>query len=76
MYAEILKNKLEEECENKNLILKSQNGFKKGRGTIDNIFMMDHLIQREKREKDGKIYTTFIDLKAAFDNVDRNNGKF
>lgn len=32
---------------------------------------MSHLIQREKIEKKDKIYAVFVDLKAAFDNVDR-----
>lgn len=28
-------------------------------------------MQRKKREKDKKIFAVFIDLKAAFDNVNR-----
>lgn len=71
VYAEILRKRLEKEVERKSILPKSQEGFRKGRGTIDNIFILDHLVQKEKREKDKKIFPVFIDLKAAFDNVDR-----
>lgn len=33
---------------------------------------MTHVVQREKEKEDKKVYALFIDLKAAFDNVDRN----
>lgn len=40
---------------------------------IDNIFVLKHLVQRERRRKDKKIYSIFVDLKAAFDNMEREN---
>lgn len=75
IYAKILRKRLEEYMEKKGLIPDSQAGFRKGRSTIDNIFILNHIIQREKEfgkviRKD-KIYAIFIDLKAAFDNVNR-----
>jgi len=52
----------------------SQAGFRKGRSTIDNIMILYHIMQREKRKggKNGKVYMMFADLKAAFDNMDRD----
>jgi len=55
------------------MLPESQAGFRKGRSTIDNIFVLNHIVQREnlKRKEEKKVYAVFIDLKAAFDNVDR-----
>lgn len=71
IYAEIVRRRLETQTERKELLMESQCGFRRGRGTIDNVFVLSHLIQREKIEKKDKIYMVFVDLKAAFDNVDR-----
>lgn len=54
--------------------------WRKGRGTIDNIFILNHLIQREGLKENKKIFTVFIDLKAACDNsregdTESNGGK-
>lgn len=41
---------------------------------MDNIFILNHYIvqrEKEKGKEEGKVYALFIDLKAAFDNVDR-----
>lgn len=75
IYAEILRNRLEKETEDKGILPESQSGFRRGRSTIDNIFILNHLVQREKesgkRKKDEKVFSFFVDLKAAFDNVKR-----
>lgn len=69
VYAEILRTRLEKAVEDKNLIPKSQTGFRKGKSAIDNI--LNHIVQKEKI-KGNKVYAMLADLKAAFDNVDRN----
>lgn len=61
---------MEEKVVRKKALQESQGGFRKGRGTIDNIFSLNHIVQREKC-KGEKVYALFVDLKAAFDNVDR-----
>jgi len=71
IYAEILRRRIEEEVERLRMLPESQCGFRKGRGTIDNIFILNHLIQREGMKEEKKIFATFIDLRAAFDNVER-----
>ncbi|XP_011684741.1 PREDICTED: uncharacterized protein LOC105448076 [Wasmannia auropunctata] len=69
-----LEEKLEVEVAIKELLPKGQAGFRAGRSTLDNIFVLLHLMQRERRKggKNEKVYMMFADLKAAFDNVDRN----
>lgn len=71
IYADILRAKLEEEVERKNVISHSQSGFRKGRGTMDNIFILNHIIQRDKEKEDSKVYALFVDLKAAVDSINR-----
>ncbi|XP_024884072.1 uncharacterized protein LOC112462473, partial [Temnothorax curvispinosus] len=73
IYAEILRNRLELEVERLGLLPESQAGFRRGRSTMDNVFILNHLVQREKKKegKESKVYALFVDLKAAFDNVDR-----
>lgn len=39
-------------------------------GTIDNIYVINYLINRQIGRKEGKM-AMFVDLKAAFDSVDR-----
>lgn len=64
IYAEVLRRRLEEEVEEKKLIPESQAGFRKGRGTMD-IFVLNHVVQREREEEDSKIYTMFVDLSGV-----------
>ena len=73
IYAEIIRKRMEKEVEERNMVPDSQAGFRKGRSTIDNIFVLNHLIQKAKRkDRSGdRVYMLFADLKAAFDKVDR-----
>jgi len=69
VYAEVLRNRLEKEVEEKGMIPDGQAGFRKGRATVDNIFVLNHIMQRDKRKEgeEGKIYMFFVDLRAAFE---------
>jgi len=73
IYVELLRRRLEEEVERKAGLPETQMGFRRGRSTMDGIFILNHLVQREwiEGEKEKKIYAFFADLRAAFDNVDR-----
>jgi hypothetical protein len=42
-------------------------GFRKGRKTVDNIFIIDKHLSRKR----GKVYWLFVDLQKAFDTVVR-----
>jgi len=66
--------RLEEETERKRLLPETKAGFRKGRSTLDNIFVLSHVTQRERNKegRDRKVYAFFADLRAAFDNVDRD----
>ncbi len=51
---------------------KEQGGFRKGRGSVDQIFAMKMLVD-EYLGKDKKLYATFMDLEKAYDRVDRES---
>jgi len=40
---------------------------------VERLRLLNHLIQREGMKEEKKIFATFIDLKAAFDNVERES---
>lgn len=72
IYPDIIRERLERKVEKKKLLPESQRRLKNDRKAIDNIFILNHLVPREKKEKSKKVYTAFIDLKAAFDKVNGN----
>jgi len=49
----------------------SQFGFRKNRGTIDAIYTLNYVANRELAKKKGKLFVFFMDLKSAFDRVDK-----
>lgn len=70
IYAEILRGRLEAEVNEKKVLPEGQAGFRKERSTMDNVFILNHIVQMEKSRKE-KVYALFVDLKAAFDTVNR-----
>ena len=70
-YESVLAERLRKVVEGKGLLPPSQAGFRKGRGTIDNVYTLNYLINRQVNRKGKKMIIFFIDLKAAFDSVDR-----
>ncbi len=58
----------------KNAIPDYQNGFRPGRGCIDNIFILNALIETTFNRKNQKeLFAVFVDLKGAYDSI--NHGK-
>jgi len=70
IYATVLANRLEKEIEEKGIIPEWQAGFRKKRGVIDNIYTLNYLVGREI-ERGRRVVAALVDLKAAFDTVDR-----
>ena len=56
-------------CEEKHILPEWQSGFRKKRGCLDNIFVLNTVIQLHVRRVGGKMYALFIDFKTAFDSV-------
>ena len=71
IYTTISARRLEEEVEGKGMIPQNQTGFRKGLGTVDNIYVLNYLANRQVAKNQGKLAAMFVDLRAAFDSVDR-----
>lgn len=52
------------------MLPESQVGFRKGKEVMDNIYTLNYVVKREIA-RGNKIVVTFVDLKTAFDSVDR-----
>ena len=70
-YVSILTERLKEEIENRRLLSETQFSFRKGRGTMDAVYILNYLINRQVTRKKGTLVALFVDLKAAFDSVGR-----
>ena len=57
----------------KEILPDTQTGFHKNRSTVDNVYIIQHIVQREMGKKRGKLYVFFIDLKSVFNKVSRLN---
>lgn len=71
VYAAVLAGSLEEDLERKRILSETQAGFKKGMGTLDQTYALNYIINWQIGRKAGKLTAVFIDLKAAFDSVDK-----
>ncbi|XP_050494320.1 golgin subfamily A member 6-like protein 6 [Bombus huntii] len=69
IYAGILDERLKVEIEDK--VVESQFGFRKGREVIDVVYVLNHIIDKQLSGERGKLYACFVDLKSAFDRVNR-----
>lgn len=49
----------------------NQTGFRKGLCVMDNIYVLNYLVNRQLGIRKGDLAALFVDLKAAFDSVDR-----
>lgn len=59
IYTTVLTERLREEVEGKGMLSTNQVGFRKGKRTMDNIFLLNYLINRQLEKKGGK-YSSWI----------------
>lgn len=55
----------------KGIVPQNQTGFRKGLCVMDNIYVLNYLVNRQLGIRKGDLAALFVDLKAAFDSVDR-----
>lgn len=67
IYVEIIRIRLDDEIEKR----ERQAGFRRGSETMDNVLILNHVVQRERNRKEGKVYAMLVDLEVAFDNGGR-----
>lgn len=71
IFTGILLKRLNRFMEQHKTLSESQAGFRQGYSTTDNIYIVTNLIRLYQIKK-KKLYSFFIDLKSAFDRIDRN----
>lgn len=59
IYTTVLTERLREEVEGKGMLPTNQVGFRKGKRTMDNIFLLNYLINRQL-EKKGEKHSSWI----------------
>lgn len=71
IYSQILDLRLRAWAETNNIISDSQFGFRQKKSTIDCLFILQAIVNKQLSKK-KKLYCAFIDFKKAFDLVYRN----
>ena len=72
LFTRIMNNRLVTWAEEYRIYVEAQGGFRPGRGTVDNIFVLDGIVNSYLSS--GKaLYSAFIDFSKAFDYVVRDN---
>ena len=71
LYSYILNKRFNQWIEDNKMQNKAQAGFRQGYSTIENVFTLLALVQKQLLNH-GKLHVCFIDFKKAFDLIDRN----
>lgn len=71
IYAKVLAERLRKEIEEKGIMPKNQMRFRRGRGIMDNVYILNYIVNRQIEKKEGKLVALFVDLRAAFDSENR-----
>lgn len=72
LFTGILLARLERWVITNNILNEYQAGFRRGYSTCDNVFNLISIINLVLKDKGKKLYSFFVDFKAAFDNVNRH----
>ena len=70
IFMTLIKNRIEKHLSKNNLVKESQTGFTKGGRKEDNLFILQHLVEKAKRNRQ-KLIVTAIDYSKAYDSIDR-----
>jgi len=71
VFAGLVNTRLAAFCERENILVDEQGGFRVGRGCVDQIFVLNEVLAKRKREG-KKTFLCFIDMRKAYDRVWRD----
>ena len=71
-FSTLLDTRIRTWAEQNSLLLEYQFGFRKGKSTIDCVFVLSSIINKVLNHENKKLYCAFIDFPKAFDVVYRN----
>jgi hypothetical protein len=57
---------MKREIEENRMVPYSQAGFRKGKGTMDNVYILDYLTKNELKKKEARMYALFADFRTVF----------
>ena len=71
VFTRILISRIQARAEREGLLGEMHNGFRKGRSTNDNLFVISHIMEKAQRAgtKGKGLFMVFIDLRKAYDRV-------
>ena len=69
VFTNILNNRLVSWADVNEKMYDVQAGFRKGKSTIDHIFVLQSLIDKYLSKEKGRFYSVFVDFSKAFDSV-------
>ena len=72
LYTRVLNNRLDKWAESYRFYIEAQFGFRKGRSTVDCVFILQGIIQKFL-QSGIKLYAFFVDYSKAFYYIVRNN---
>ena len=72
LFTRLLNNRLDDWAEKYRIYIEAQNGFRRGRGTVDSAFILSNIIS-SFLENGKKLYAFFVDYSKAFDFVVHDN---
>ena len=70
LYTSVLNNRLVGYLEDNGIYVDEQNGFRKHRACVDHLYTLTSIIRNRKQNKQDT-FSCFIDMRKAFDSVDR-----
>ena len=73
LFSQILLKRLIKYINMKNIISPKQIGFMQGCRTSDHIFLLQTIVEKIVKKEKGRLYAAFIDLKKAYDTVNRDS---
>jgi hypothetical protein len=71
LYSLVLLARMDAWAERRGLRAAGQCGFRAGRGTTDDVFVLQHIVEVSKLQR-KPLYAAFIDFRKAYDSVDRS----
>ena len=64
-YTYVLNKRLEVWAEGQGKLVEEQGGFRKGRSSVDHIFVMISMVEKALTKSKGKLYVAFVDFRKA-----------
>jgi hypothetical protein len=71
LYSLVLLARMNTWAESHGMRAAGQCGFRTGRGTTDDVFVLQHIIEKSKLQR-KPLYVAFIDFRKAYDSIDRD----